>query len=155
MHHLYLNNDNNYHLHYHDQGIREGFLHYRYFVNDQRKLKHHLVKNKDQMIATTASGIVNGGLLAYHLRGSWMIIGGAIVYTSFAITGQFLYSMTRRWKQNRSLDKYLKRNEIVILDIPYSLHTRRDRNDFEVIRERLAHTHTHSHTFTTPLFNSI
>ncbi|KAI8848505.1 hypothetical protein BC829DRAFT_393711 [Chytridium lagenaria] len=76
---------------------------FRHYVNGVREVPNLLVRDKDEMIASTLSGAVVGGGLGYIWRGPRSIPIGMLVYGSLATLLQFTATSLRHYRQSLSL----------------------------------------------------
>jgi hypothetical protein len=94
--------------------MREGFLHYRYFVNRTRGIPSHLVRDRDEIVSSAVSGMLNGGFLGYYTSGPWAIIAGSITYGVLASSAQYVYSIARKMRQNYALERLKNPNGVTM-----------------------------------------
>ena len=65
------------------------------------------MRDRDNLIASACSGMLNGAFFGYFTSGPWAIIAGSLTYAALAAGTQYTISIGRRWRQNVALDRHL------------------------------------------------
>ncbi|KAI8590384.1 hypothetical protein BDZ88DRAFT_108786 [Geranomyces variabilis] len=93
-------------------GIREGVLYYRHWQNDQRGQDSYRLRNKDEIIASIASGAVVGAGIGLMWRGPKAMIAGSLMYALIACGTQSAYLFARQYRLRRGLEQRLQSTQL-------------------------------------------
>ncbi|KAJ3153062.1 hypothetical protein HDU86_005360 [Geranomyces michiganensis] len=89
-------------------GIREGVLYYRHWQNNQRGEDSYRLRNKDEIIASIASGAVAGAGIGLMWRGPKAMIAGSLMYALIACGTQSAYLLARQYRLRRGLEQRIQ-----------------------------------------------
>ncbi|KAI8914988.1 hypothetical protein DFJ77DRAFT_464245 [Powellomyces hirtus] len=98
--------------------LREGVLHYRYAQNAHTQTDSYRMRNKDEIIASIASGAVVGAGLGLLWRGPKAMIAGSLMYAMLACGGQTAYLLGRQYRLREGLKQRLRDDAIRSGDPP-------------------------------------
>ncbi|KAI8816388.1 uncharacterized protein EV422DRAFT_545850 [Fimicolochytrium jonesii] len=89
-------------------GLREGILHYRYARNAAQGIDSFRMRNKDELVASIASGAVVGAGLGFVWRGPKAIIAGSVMYSLIACSTQTIYLLFRQYRLRQGLAQHIR-----------------------------------------------